>query len=97
MTNGQYLRGLRDAREAVLSADAYADAIGAFNGRPIVTAETVRHLEAIDNLIKPVESNPRISCDMTADCPATVHWEGCWRGAIAKRESVDSGKENARG
>lgn len=90
MANGQYLRGLRDARAAVLSADAYADAIGTFDGKPIVTAETMRHLEAIDKLIRPVESNPRVSCDMTADCPATAHWEGCWRGHWANREPADS-------
>lgn len=45
------LEALYDARRAIINADAYADAVGMWNGAPIFTAETVRHLEAIGKLI----------------------------------------------
>lgn len=44
---------LEEAVQAVFSADAYAGAVGSAFGKPIVTAETVRHVEAIRALATP--------------------------------------------
>lgn len=47
---------INDALSAVINADAYADAVGDFNGRPVVTAETKRHIDAIRALAEGTQS-----------------------------------------